>query len=72
VLLYALSIEGSLVCDRDQLARYNPVLSLLSESTVGIILRQLFSPDFVNFYSEKREGHERLNFFTAALFFGEL
>ena len=73
VLLYALSIEGSLVYNRDLFVeRYSPVFSLLSRSTVDTILLQLFSPKFIEVYSERLEDEDKLNFFTAALFFNEL
>ena len=51
--------------------KYSRVFELVSPVVYNCILCQIFSAKFIEFYREKREGENRINFYTAALLFGE-
>jgi hypothetical protein len=74
MLLYALSVEGTILYDQKRFVNeYGSLFKLITEPVFDEIVNKLFPKCFINHYNRyRRESTERINFYTAALYFSSL
>ena len=72
ILLYAVSLEGSLTYNQQRFIKHSRVFELVSPDVFKRMLEQIFNAQFIEVYAEKLERGVKLNFYTCALFFAGL
>jgi hypothetical protein len=72
ILLYAVSLEGSLAYNQQRFITHSRVFELVSPDVFKRILEQIFNAQFIEVYTDKLECGAKLNFYTCALFFAGL